>query len=137
MSVNLGLCQGAFKGIELCYSALECVSDHRLFPHVYLFLLVTLVAINFRILSQGDGGGKIPLYLEQTLTRLTWTLQRVILTRDGIVEKLTSVCFIKQVVEVTVPTAISTLKFYDVGFHHQLVFLVRESTVCVWFYSYI
>ena len=43
------------------------------------------------------------------------------------------VCFIKQVVGVTVPTAISALKFYDVGFHHQLVFLVREVTVCAWF----
>ena len=48
-------------------------------------------------------------------------------------EKLAPVCFIKKVVGVTVPTAISTLKFYDVGFHHQLVFLVWESTVCVWF----
>ena len=51
LSVNLGLCQGAFKGIELCYSALACVSDRRLFPQVYLFLLVTSVAINYRILS--------------------------------------------------------------------------------------
>ena len=96
---------------------------------------MTLVAIIYRILSQGDGGGKIPLYLEQTSTRLTWTLQRVLFTRDGIVEKLAPVCFIKQVVGVTVPTAISTLKFYDVGFHHQLMFLVWESTVCVWFDS--
>ena len=47
-------------------------------------------------------------------------------------EKLALVCFIKQVVGVTVPTAISPLKFYDVGFHHQLVFLVRGSTICVW-----
>ena len=47
-------------------------------------------------------------------------------------EKLTSVYFIKQVVEVTVPTAISALKFYDVGFHQQLLFLVREFTVYVW-----
>ena len=41
--------------------------------------------------------------------------------------------FIKQVVGVIVPNAISALKFYDVGFHHQIVFLVWESTVCVWF----
>ena len=47
-------------------------------------------------------------------------------------EKLALVCFIKQVVGVTVPTAISALKFHDVGFHHQLLFLVRESTICVW-----
>ena len=47
-------------------------------------------------------------------------------------KKLVSVFFIKQVVRVTVPTAISALKFYDVGFHHQLVFLVWESTVFVW-----
>ena len=47
-------------------------------------------------------------------------------------ERLALECFIKQVVEVTVPTAISALKFYDVGFHHQLVFLVREFIVCVW-----
>ena len=47
-------------------------------------------------------------------------------------EKLALVYFIKQVVGVTVPTAISALKLYDVGFHHQLVFLVPESTVCVW-----
>ena len=85
---------------------------------------MTLVAIKFRILSQGDGGGKVPLYLEQTSTRLTWTLRRVLFTRDGMVEKLEPVSFIKQVVGVTVPTAISALKFYDVGFHHQLVFLV-------------
>jgi len=49
------------------------------------------------------------------------------------VKKLVPVCFIKQVVRVTVPTAFFVLKFYDVGFHHQLVFLVREVTVCVWF----
>ena len=48
-------------------------------------------------------------------------------------KKLVPVCFIKQVVRVTVPTAFFVLKFYDVGFHHQLVFLVREVTVCVWF----
>ena len=47
-------------------------------------------------------------------------------------KKIFPVCFIKQVVEVTIPTAISALKLYDVGFHHQLVFLVRGSTVCVW-----
>ena len=48
-------------------------------------------------------------------------------------EKLALVYFVKQVVWVTVPTAISALKFYDVGFHHQLVFLVWEVTVFVWF----
>ena len=48
-------------------------------------------------------------------------------------EKLALVCFIKQVVKVTIPTALSTLKYYDVGFHHQLVFLVCAVTVCVWF----
>ena len=35
LSVYLGLCQGAFKGIELCYSALASMSDRRLFPQVY------------------------------------------------------------------------------------------------------
>ena len=73
------------------------------------------------------------MYLEQTSTRLTWILWRVIFTRDGLVEKLAPVCFIKQVVGVTVPTAISALKFYDVGFHHQLVFLVRGFTIFVRF----
>ena len=48
-------------------------------------------------------------------------------------EKIALIYSIKQVVGVTVPVAISTLEFYDVGFHHQLVFLVWESTVCVWF----
>ena len=43
------------------------------------------------------------------------------------------VYFVKQVVGVTVPTVISALKFYDVGFHHQLVFLVQGFTFCVWF----
>ena len=47
-------------------------------------------------------------------------------------EKLSPVSFIKQVFGVTVPTAISALKFYNVGFHHQLVFLVRKSIVYVW-----
>ena len=47
-------------------------------------------------------------------------------------EKLAPVRFIKQVFRVSIPTTIFALKFYDVGFHHQLVFLVRESTVCVW-----
>ena len=28
--------------------------------------------------------------------------------------------------------AISTLEFYDVGFHHQLVFLEWKHTACVW-----
>ena len=49
-------------------------------------------------------------------------------------EKLALECFIKQVFEVTVPNSISAFKFYDVGFHHQLVFLVWECTVCVWIY---
>ena len=48
-------------------------------------------------------------------------------------EKIALVYFIKQVVGVIVPTAISALKFCDVGFHHQLVFLVQESIVCAWF----
>ena len=48
-------------------------------------------------------------------------------------EKLALVCFIKQVVGVIVPTALSTLKYYDFVFHHQLVFLVWDVTVCVWF----
>ena len=48
-------------------------------------------------------------------------------------EKLALVCFIKQVVGVIVPISISTLKFYNVEFHHQLVFLVWESSVCVCF----
>ena len=48
-------------------------------------------------------------------------------------KKLVPVCFIKQVVWVTVPIALLVLKFYDVGFHHQLVFLVWEVTICVWF----
>ena len=47
-------------------------------------------------------------------------------------EKLAPFCFIKQVVRVTVPTTIFALKFYNVGFYHQLVFLVWEFTIYVW-----
>ena len=48
-------------------------------------------------------------------------------------EKLAPIYFIKQAVGETFPTAIFAIKYYDVGFHHQIVFLVWEVTVCVWF----